>query len=604
MDPRYNPQQLRRLFRQMAGGGLWFPQSRERKPYVGPAFAVYLKYTDLFPESGDVAERYWHLLQEVPVINAIGVLAAINNVLAVASWDRSAHEVLHQHFLEPSVAERVTRNSPEAPAFSVVFHRLGSVVAIHDLLLYGANRASAADSPITQIGALALCANDFVERDPVPAGTATNLELATQVIRTWDVYNPRDLAYAMTRTHTLFTAILPSSEQSIVKLRDRIGMNNLVIDGLTLPEFVAIAFALFAHGNVIGKDNVNRVIVEPAAFFREFPRAQPLLDKFLAGRALTVEQLTDKLAGDAPRTRERFLAATTGRSALKASLAVFRQQPLLQLSDGRVVILDLQFLTDLVTTGIYWLIFDTLLRQRRATFRELWGRCFELYVTDLLREFYPVNSHFLSTDVQYPSGQIDALLDFGTDVFVFEIKSSLLTEAAKRSGDPRVLAADVERKFIRNERGAPKAVVQLARAAGSVVRGLVRTAIPPRRIYPVLITDEPGCECLGFNAYLNERFQEEAVDLAGVRPLTIMSINECEELLPYCAANSFSWAELCETRFNEGQVTVWSMHQAIHDLRHARHISVHRNDYILKRFEAIYHGILQSYGVDKAVPRV
>jgi hypothetical protein len=120
---------------------------------------------------------------------------------------------------------------------------------MHDLLLYGANRASTTDSPITQIGALALCANDFVERDPVLADAPTNFEIATQVIRTWDVYNPRDLAYAMTRTHTIFTAILPSNEQSIVKLRDRIGMNNLVIDGLTLSEFVAIAFALFAYGN-------------------------------------------------------------------------------------------------------------------------------------------------------------------------------------------------------------------------------------------------------------------------------------------------------------------------------------------------------------------
>ena len=80
-----------------------------------------------------------------------------------------------------------------------------------------------------------------------------------------------------------------------------------------------------------------------------------------------------------------------------------------------------------------------------------------------------------------------------------------------------------------------------------------------------------------------------------------MSINECEELLPYSAANAFSWAELCETRFDGGQVAVWSVHQAIYDLRHARHISVQRNEYILSRFEAIYNGILQTYGVDKTV---
>jgi hypothetical protein len=141
------------------------------------------------------------------------------------------------------------------------------------------------------------------------------------------------------------------------------------------------------------------------------------------------------------------------------------EEPGLRIEGGRVIILDLQFLTDLVTTGVYWLLFDSLPKRSRETFKELWGRCFEIYVTELLRHFYPLTSQILSTDIAIPNGQIDALLDFGPDVFVVEIKSSLLTEAAKRSGDATALAADIERKFIRNERGAPKAVVQLARAA-------------------------------------------------------------------------------------------------------------------------------------------
>jgi hypothetical protein len=209
----------------------------------------------------------------------------------------------------------------------------------------------------------------------------------------------------------------------------------------------------------------------------------------------------------------------------------------------------------------------------------------------------------LGTDIEFSDGQIDALLDFGSDVFIIEIKSSLLTETAKRSGDPAVLAADIERKFVRNERGAPKAVSQLARAANAVLRGEVQTAIRPRRIYPVLITDEPGCECLAFNAYLNERFQDEAGYIDGVRPLTVMSVNECEELLPYSTVNAFSWADLCESRFDHGHVTVWSVHQAIYDLRHLRGSRVERNACLLERFDVIYDALLRTYGVERsAVP--
>ena len=81
-----------------------------------------------------------------------------------------------------------------------------------------------------------------------------------------------------------------------------------------------------------------------------------------------------------------------------------------------------------------------------------------------------------------------------------------------------------------------------------------------------------------------------------------MSANECEELLPYSSANDFSWADLCESRFDREQVRLWSVHQAIYDLRHERHLGVRRNEVILKRFEDIFNGMLQTYGVDRSDP--
>ena len=81
------------------------------------------------------------------------------------------------------------------------------------------------------------------------------------------------------------------------------------------------------------------------------------------------------------RTQEQFLKDLADRNVQTASLSVFRQHPLLRRDDGRIVILDLQSVTDLLTSGVYWLLFDGLPQQRRETFRELWGRAFELYVT-------------------------------------------------------------------------------------------------------------------------------------------------------------------------------------------------------------------------------
>lgn len=243
---RYAPEQLQRIFEQIAGTGLWIPQQTEQPTPVGPTFSVYLKHSEIFGDGDNVQDEYWRLLQQAPVVNAIGVLASISNVLTLTARDPDAHRALHEQFL--------------------------------------------------------------------------------------------------------------------------------TIDNLTLPEFVAIVFGLYAFGNKVVQEGINRVVFEPAALLREFPNAQQLLDRFLQGRALNVDELTDSLRRGAPRTREEFLNDLANRNVLTTSLSVFRQYPLLRLDDGRIVILDLQFLTDLLTTGIYWLLFDSVPPERRETFRELWGR--------------------------------------------------------------------------------------------------------------------------------------------------------------------------------------------------------------------------------------
>jgi hypothetical protein len=58
----------------------------------------------------------------------------------------------------------------------------------------------------------------------------------------------------------------------------------------------------------------------------------------------------------------------------------------MKLDANRVLILDLEFLAELLTAGVYWNIFDGLPQNRRDTFKELWGRLFEIYGVDLLKD--------------------------------------------------------------------------------------------------------------------------------------------------------------------------------------------------------------------------
>ena len=66
-----------------------------------------------------------------------------------------------------------------------------------------------------------------------------------------------------------------------------------------------------------------------------------------------------------------------------------------------------------------------------------------------------------------------------------------------------------------------------------------------------------------------------------IRPLTVMSIDELEAVLPYTAGNTFSWKEILEERFNRNEVTWFSVHQTVYDfVKH--HSKDHtRNEFLL-----------------------
>lgn len=284
------------------------------------------------------------------------------------------------------------------------------------------------------------------------------------------------------------------------------------------------------------------------------------------------------------------------------SLNVYRQYPILRLNGTRAVILDIQFLVDLLTAGVYWSLFDRLPSEQRKTFKQLWGRLFELYAVGLLREFYPSASGILRADMRYGDGQIDAFLDYADEVFVFEIKSSLLTEAAKRTGSREVFEADVNRKFVRNEEGKPKAIIQLVNSCRAIMSDRVVTAVKPRRIYPVLVSDEPVVEAFCFNQYLNEVFQRGLGSDTVIQLLTVMSINEFEEALAYVSRGALGWGELFRARFVGSQVDPLSAHQTIYNLRQTRGFERCLNQVLLNRLDQVFEIIKARYQLSQPIP--
>jgi hypothetical protein len=403
----------------------------------------------------------------------------------------------------------------------------------------------------------------------------------------WDIYNPGHLGHAMSRMFTIFTEILPGSDPVVTKLVSKLDIdpNTIEIDGIPLYQFAAIVFGLFAYAR--SPQAQVRVLFHPQEIFAPTGLSQGLFDRFLTARARTLEEFRIELSKGGAISQATFSVELWRRSFLIESLNVFRKYPLFRLDAERVVMLDVQFVVELLTSGVYWSIYDGLPQNKRETFKQLWGRMFELYAVDLLAKFYPPMSGMLSPDVNYREGQIDALLDFGPYVLVIEIKSSLLTEPAKRSADKESFLNDFRRKFVENERRKPKAIKQLSSACRAILAGTIKTAKTdgPPVLYPVFVSDEPVLEATFMNAFFNEEFQKEGINDGKVRPLTVMTIDELEQALCYVTDNDFSWKELLDSRFNEFGVYPNSVGQAIYALMVMKGVAGKQNPALKRKYD-------------------
>jgi hypothetical protein len=603
---QYSAEELNKIFVELAPQtGLVLPLSagpapRGRAP--GPAVGVYLRHSEILPGTAKLEDRYWNLLRQTPVTGGVGVLASINSLLSEhRSLNRDVHQVLSDRYLTANLAAKVAAQKVAGDTFGV-FTRTGCLQLMRHLLLYG-NRSLKSSSAQSEkeLGELALLANEFIQRDPVvdPA-RLPNLDLLVSFVPVWDIHNPRDLAYALSRMFTILTEILPGKDPEVRRLAAKAGLNisGITVGSLPLNDFIAAVFGLFAYGRNIKGPAFSVFDTRQVFSLVGFPPR--MLRKLVKDRALTTEEFRKRLGGGKARTRKAFGEELQRRSFLTESLNLFRQFPLMKLDTNRVLILDLEFLAELLTGGVYWNIFDSLPRNRRESFKELWGRLFEIYGVDLLKDFYPPASGILAADLNYNGGQVDALLDFGEAVVVFEIKSSLLTEAAKRSGDRAKFVADFERKFVRNEKGKPKALLQLAASCKAIEDGKIRTAMKPGRIYPVCISDEPAVESFFFTSYANEIFEKELPAGSRIRPVTMMSVNELEEILPYVSENLFSWPELLDFRLSGPTRGAFSVHQAIYDLLREKGFSARRNQAIRKSFDEVWKIIGSRYKPPKA----
>lgn len=339
----YSTEELAEIFTRIApDSGLFFPVQPQTAPSAkgGPAICVYLRYSDLVPGTVDLEQRYWELLQQIPVDGAIGVLATINGILSEQRMgNREVHLLLNERFLSPDLRTKVNQYEPGGQAFAGVFNKVGCLQLMRHLLLYGNRSVASAGADVAGLGELLLLTNEFIQPEFRPRQDGY-MELLLQFLQVWDLSNPRDLAYTLSRMYTILREILPGKDPEVQRLASKIGMDlsTISIDRLSLDDFISAIFGLYAYGRKM--ETPAQAIFDMRQIFSKVGFPSGVLETLAKARALTLSEFAQRLANGETATRENFVEELRRRAFLRESLNLFRSFPLFRQRPRRLASLQ------------------------------------------------------------------------------------------------------------------------------------------------------------------------------------------------------------------------------------------------------------------------
>lgn len=536
-------------------------------------------------------ERYFALLQGTENGDATILFAVINGALqSVGQMSGKLHQGLEHEFLDAELRVVLGEHRRRLDGPLIVFSRALSLSSTKILL--GMQQHHMPVGPLTTIGELAIHGNDFLDsQDTLWEGDPGLVEIVCEFAPLWDLSNPRNVHKLFVRTYLLLTKYLPASA-GITKLFERVfghGIAEMAFDGLALDDYLALVFGIYTASRT-AIDKQKTCLIDLDQIFRITTLPPDGIRSFLARRSGDKDTFYREFALGIDAVEAFADYITSCKRAL--DMNVLKQRPLFVCANGRYAVLDPQFLIELLSTTVYWTIFDALPPgDVRREFSGLWGTCFEALVIEEMQHFYPPADGILRSNVLFATGEIDILLDFGDFIIVIEVKSGLMARDPRIARDPEAFRAELHKKFV-DDAG----VNQLVKAVKAIAAGDIHAKAAGSRVYPILIGDEPALQTLAANRYLDEEFTKQLSPRPDtVAPLTVMSIDELDELLPYITAGDATWRQVLDVRFEQDGVTADPFHTTWATLRRDLGIAQRPHSFLSEADEMVRKRIFERY---------
>lgn len=322
--------------------------------------------------------------------------------------------------------------------------------------------------------------------------------------------------------------------------------------GLTLQDYQHLVFSIFAvYWNCSPQEIIRQDPSRDGSLFfapSSVPDLAPLYENFLRRTCVSIDELKEK-AKNFPICKNEF--------------RLWRQYPLVEVSENQVLCVDFSFLLEKLQSGVFWIIRDQLEKQRRGDGQKiiaLWGDLFEDYAASIIKrgidDQEPRMENYIIAP-KYDQGQeeecTDVIIHSDDTLILLECKAPLLRAKSKFSGDFDTLYAELKDKIIEGERpGKARGIKQLCHAIQSLFypdetqkRSIEDIDISKiKKIYPVLVLSERMFSVPCMNWFLNLEFQRLKQELyleenTNITPLVVLTIEDLESSEPYISKTSF-----------------------------------------------------------------
>lgn len=494
----------------------------------------------------------------------VQLLAMINTFLSFYRHDEEEKASYVQGFLIQNFAsEEVRKRLPKDTKGRLFFHRQQLLFLIKKLLLKDTDGKQDPNHEVAaryELGMTCLMINDLLNNKEQAKKLealkdeneeAILSELFVQLIGSSELSNPGDVMHSIVRSEEFFNIFQRRNEELKFKNGQTVTQRFCEVTGLDLQQYLWMAFCLCVVYEV-ASDKPEDLIANPGKFnidlniiFAQTDLPKDSIRAFFKTTTTNANELTETLRG------------ANGQLLPELEFTAFRTYPLFYLNEERTVAttLDFQFLTDKLSAGVFHTTLNSIKVEDNKdwhTFTGFWGKVFEEYVNDRLREGFPLKSERFYASPHLTKGNqeaFDGAIDYGNALVVMEYKGTYLTREAKYSGQLETLMEGINKNV-------GKAVTQLAdgiekvfgtnqqdtfsqRTAGKVVYTFRKEdAGRVKKIYPVIIVQDFALSIGLANYKLRQELkraleQRKIVAEINIMPLSLITIEDFEKAVAY-----------------------------------------------------------------------